>query len=68
TPKLITDAEIGYDLGGGVHAAIGANNLFAVRPNETLLATRVFNTAVFPTFSPFGVNGGYYYARATYRF
>ncbi|WP_281433667.1 TonB-dependent siderophore receptor [Methylosinus sp. H3A] len=68
TPKLITDAEIGYDFGIGLHAAIGANNLFAVRPNETLLSTRVFNTTVFPTFSPFGVNGGYYYARMAYKF
>lgn len=68
TPKLITDAEIGYDFDSGLHAAIGANNLFAVRPNETLLATRVFNTTVFPTFSPFGVNGGYYYARVAYKF
>ncbi|WP_024878757.1 TonB-dependent receptor [Methylosinus sp. LW3] len=68
TPKFITDGEIAYDFGSGLRAAIGGNNLFGVRPDQTLPWTRSLGAAIFPTFSPFGVNGGYYYVRASLKF
>jgi iron complex outermembrane receptor protein len=41
--------------------------------NGKLLATyRASNdnsaVTIYPSFSPFGINGGYYYARASYKF
>jgi iron complex outermembrane receptor protein len=55
---------------------IGANNLFNKYPdgvNPGLLAAQragLDNAAVtiYPSFSPIGINGGYYYARLNYTF
>lgn len=68
SPKLITDLEIGYDFDFGLHAAVGGNNIFGVRPDIAPFPARFFNANVFSTFSPFGINGGYYYARASLKF
>jgi iron complex outermembrane receptor protein len=68
SPKLITDGEIDYDFGLGLRATIGGNNLFGVRPDKTLFASRSFGAGIFPTFSPFGVNGGFYYGRLAWNF
>ncbi|WP_432381364.1 TonB-dependent receptor plug domain-containing protein [Duganella sp. P38] len=75
-PKAITDLELGYRINSAWSLAVGANNLFNVYPNgvnPALLADQRAagdNAAVhvLPTFSPFGINGGYYYARANYKF
>jgi iron complex outermembrane receptor protein len=56
--------------------SVGANNLFNQYPDEVnsaLLAQRRANldsgaVSVYPTFSPFGINGGYYYARVGLKF
>jgi iron complex outermembrane receptor protein len=56
--------------------SVGANNLFNKYPNQVngrLLAQERANldnaaVTVYPSFSPFGINGGYYYARLGYRF
>jgi iron complex outermembrane receptor protein len=71
----ITDAEISYKFPVGVTAAIGANNLFNKYPDKFSAA---FQTACiasgggcvtqYPGFSPYGINGGYYYGRLTYAF
>ncbi|MYM70234.1 TonB-dependent receptor [Pseudoduganella sp. FT55W] len=75
-PKLITDLEVGYKINNSWSVAVGANNLFNIYPNgvnPNLLADQRAagdNAAVtiLPSFSPFGINGGYYYARANYKF
>jgi iron complex outermembrane receptor protein len=75
-PKLITDLEVGYKISNAWSVAVGANNLFNIYPNgvnPNLLADQRAagdNAAVnvLPSFSPFGINGGYYYARANYKF
>ena len=75
-PKLITDLEVGYKINNSWSVAVGANNLFNIYPNgvnPALLADERAagdNAAVnvLPSFSPFGINGGYYYARANYKF
>ena len=72
----ITDLEVGYALTDNIRLSAGANNLFNQYPdnvNGTLLEIyrqSLDNTAVtiYPSFSPFGINGGYYYGRATYTF
>jgi iron complex outermembrane receptor protein len=71
----ITDLELMYKL-PAMKLSVGANNLFNRYPNGTnadLLAdyrarNRNAAVAIYPNFSPFGINGGYYYARATFNF
>ena len=55
--------------------SLGADNLFDVRPDKVnpityaaSLATGGNGVAVTNNFSPFGINGGYYYTRLTYAF
>ena len=69
----ITDLNVGYKLLGGVRFDIGANNLLnkkapviptvGGRPAD---GSNVFSHPV--SFTPWGINGGYYYARATFTF
>ncbi|MGV7207906.1 TonB-dependent receptor plug domain-containing protein [Oxalobacteraceae bacterium A2-2] len=74
--KFLTDLEVGYRINPAWTVSVGANNLFNKYPdqvNAALLAAQraeLDNAAVtiYPSFSPIGINGGYYYARATYRF
>jgi len=72
---LVTDLELTYAVTGAVKTSIGANNLFDVYPENlnpagTAASVAAGNpgVALYPSFSPFGINGGYYYARVTYSF
>jgi iron complex outermembrane recepter protein len=72
----ITNLDIGFQFTEHLNLAIGAQNLFNRFPgrlNATILNREIAapdNAAVdqYPTFSPFGINGGFYYARAVYKF
>jgi iron complex outermembrane receptor protein len=74
----ITDLEVDYALREDLKLAVGANNLFnhhppgiplvpngagGVRPAD---GNNVYGEPL--QFSPFGINGGYYYGRITYNF
>jgi len=75
----ITDLELSYEI-GPFTLAVGANNLFDKsppaatyvpgtegNPAPTLITGgNVYNAPY--TFSPYGINGGYYYGRATVKF
>jgi iron complex outermembrane recepter protein len=75
-PSLITDLELGYEPLQAVRLSIGANNLFNKYPTSYSAAIRdaylatgaTLFTRKYPDFSPYGINGGYYYARALFRF
>ena len=75
-PTLLTDLEVSYQMSKAWTLSLGANNLFNEYPdqvNAQLLAEQranLDNTAVtiYPSFSPFGINGGYYYARLAVKF
>lgn len=77
----ITDLEASYKILAGLELSVGANNLFNKRPQAvsiipgTATATsagtlvtggNVLNAPI--TISPYGINGGYYYARLSVRF
>jgi iron complex outermembrane receptor protein len=74
--KALTDLDVSYALTKALTLTIGANNLFNKYPdgvNPGLLAAQragLDNAAVtiYPSFSPIGINGGYYYARLNYTF
>jgi iron complex outermembrane receptor protein len=72
SPAGITDLEAGYDLTTRLHLAVGANNLFNKKSGtepyiggETASGGAVYNPPL--TYSPYGINGGYWYARVTFK-
>ena len=73
---LITNLDLGYQATREIKLDVGAFNLFNKYPdqmNANVLANERSaddNSAVqiYPSFSPFGINGGFYYAKATYTF
>ena len=66
--KIITDANINYDLRKWVTITLGSNNLFDVYPdpirnyNNTSEGIYIYS----PDASPFAFNGGYYYVGMTF--
>jgi iron complex outermembrane receptor protein len=71
-----TNIDISYLFTEKLKLAIGATNLFNRFPNKlnsNILDREIAaadNTAVtqYPLFSPFGINGGFYYVKAVYKF
>jgi iron complex outermembrane receptor protein len=74
----ITDLDVGYKITDALKLDVGANNLFNTKP-PTMPNVSNGSGGVQPAdgnnvygepaqFSPFGINGGYYYARVTYTF
>jgi iron complex outermembrane recepter protein len=74
----ITDLDIGFNITHALKLDVGANNLFDHRP-PTVPNVPNGSGGVRPgdgnnvygepdQFSPFGINGGYYYGRVTYSF
>ncbi|MTJ02698.1 TonB-dependent siderophore receptor [Idiomarina piscisalsi] len=69
--KWLTDASVGYDFTDNLNVRIGANNLFDTYPDEWGSEGSPFSDAGFKygwETLPFGINGGYYYARLNYTF
>ncbi len=72
----ITDLELSYHITKQLTFSAGANNLFNQYPDKYNAALTAQQRAaddnaavsVYPTFSPFGINGGYYYGRINYTF
>lgn len=74
----ITDLDIGYAFTEFLKLDVGANNVFDHKPPNVLLipngsggvrpadGSNVYNAPL--GFSPFGINGGYYYGRVTVTF
>jgi iron complex outermembrane receptor protein len=73
----ITDLDVGYKITPNLRIDIGANNLFDIRPPtvpnvangggvQPADGNNVYGEP--DTFSPFGINGGYYYGRVTFSF
>jgi iron complex outermembrane receptor protein len=73
--KAITDLDVSWRLTEAVTLSAGANNLFDTRPNKVNAAGLAASAAagnpaveLYPAFSPWGINGGYYYAKVGWRF
>jgi iron complex outermembrane receptor protein len=73
----ITDIEVTYAPIDSVRISIGANNLLNEYPNrqngtyrygQYMTNASGYASSVYPTFSPFGINGGYYYGKVSYSF
>ena len=75
--KWVTDLDVTYLLTQNLSVALGANNLFGVRPDKQAATaiqtglgsanpTEINNPDNYGSFGPFGLNGAFYYARLTY--
>ncbi|MBW8815143.1 MAG: TonB-dependent receptor [Caulobacterales bacterium] len=74
----VTDLDVGYTILPGLKVDVGANNLFSKKaptvpniPNGSGGVRPVDGSNVYDAplgFSPYGINGGYYYGRLTYTF
>jgi len=62
----VFDFEGRYQTPIGVNVALGVNNAFDEYPNATPTNVNTNGPIGFPSFSPFGFNGRYYYARLSY--
>jgi iron complex outermembrane receptor protein len=65
--KWITDLELGYDLSEHFTLAVGANNLFDVYPDKHGIID-AYGDNQYGMYAPFGLSGGFYYARAEANF
>ncbi|WP_422864411.1 TonB-dependent receptor plug domain-containing protein [Endosaccharibacter trunci] len=69
TPQWLTDLEVGYQLTKRLHLAIGANNLFNLRPRKMPPELSYLNVAFYDqTSSTVPINGGFYYGRLNFKF
>jgi iron complex outermembrane receptor protein len=67
-PAYITDFTVKYNLSRHASVLVGATNLFDKEPTQTYpLARRNDGEYKYPVFSPFGIDGGYYFARVSYK-
>ncbi|TXC70075.1 TonB-dependent receptor [Sphingomonas ginsenosidivorax] len=59
----ITDFELRYSAPKGAQIGLGVSNLFDVYPDATIAANNSTGVLGYPSYSPFGFNGRYLYAR-----
>jgi iron complex outermembrane receptor protein len=65
-PAWVADLEAGAEVGEHLHFALGANNLFDKYPNILPATVNPTGSSSFSSFSPYGFNGRFIYARANY--
>ena len=71
----IRDVPVSEMMPGDVTVAVGANNLFNTYPDKlspafqaACVASGAGCVTLYPSYSPYGINGGYYYGRVTWNF
>jgi iron complex outermembrane recepter protein len=72
----ITNLELSFEAMDGLDVMVGAVNAFDQRPdkrNETFRNVQFANgdnsvVGGYPSFTPYGINGGYYYGKIAYKF
>lgn len=65
--EILFDAEVAYSIADHSTITVGGQNIFDTYPDENPGAAGGVGN-LYSQFSPFGFNGGYYYARYTYSF
>lgn len=63
--KWMTDAELTWKVNDTLALSVGANNLFNVYPDANGIASTANGSGFYPTTTPYGFTGGYYYGRIT---
>ncbi|CAN5710757.1 TonB-dependent receptor [soil metagenome] len=68
-PQGIVDLDLSYDVTENVRVSIGANNLLNEYPDITKVANRgTPQFAYYNQYSPYGISGGFYYAKMAVTF
>jgi iron complex outermembrane receptor protein len=65
--NFIVDAEVAYNVRGGLTFILGAQNLFDEYPDENPGGAAGAGNR-YSQYTPFGFNGGFWYGRLAYRF
>jgi iron complex outermembrane receptor protein len=65
--KWVADLDIGYDITDNITLSAGANNLFDAYPDKNGVVSYDGSSA-YGNFAPFGLSGGFYYGRVSFRF
>jgi iron complex outermembrane receptor protein len=68
SPKWITDLEASYKVTPELTLTVGADNVFDKYAGRTTAFARYQNAEEYILASPYGIDGGFYYARASYKF
>ena len=66
--EWLIDAEVSYQATDNISIALGADNLLDAYPDKDRRQAQINNGIVYPQFSPFGFNGGFWYVRLTGKF
>ena len=66
--KLIVDFNVSYHITDHLNSTIGADNAFNVHPTIVPVADQANGAQYYNAYSPFGISGGFYYARLGYKF
>ena len=64
--QWLLDLSASYAMGGW-EFTVGGDNVLDQYPDENIPATNFFGQFPYPTQSPFGFNGAYYYGRVAYK-
>jgi len=64
--KWIADIDVGYSITDNVTFSVGANNLFDTYPDRIGIISAE-GIGQYGSFAPYGLTGGFYYARASFR-
>lgn len=62
------DLELGYHIADNLLVTVGAKNALDERPDRNVLYDTEVAGSKYPTTSPIGINGGYYYLKGVYSF
>ena len=69
SPKLIVDLDLSYAATKNITVSLGANNLLDAYPDSIRAANRGTPAfAYYNQYSPYGISGGFYYARVAAKF
>jgi iron complex outermembrane receptor protein len=66
--KWLTDVDAGYRFNPRFSVNVGATNVFDAKPDRIIAPNNPSGFLTYSQISPFGMNGGFYYARADFKF
>jgi iron complex outermembrane receptor protein len=66
-PHYIGDVELGYKITKELTLTLGADNVFDSYANHTTADSRYHNAIQYIASSPYGIDGGFYYARLDFK-
>ncbi len=66
--EYTVDVEASYHFSDSIKLTLGAKNVLDETPDENTMYDNEVVGAKYPVTSPIGVNGGFYYVKATYNF